>query len=99
MLLPRVTVRGMVPQNVTEQLLVEGLQSQGGSVAYDTTFVAAEQQDDGVRVTVDHKGEPLTLSATFVVGCDGAHSAVRHLLHIPFEGAAYEASFMVPPTD
>jgi len=85
----------MVPQNVTEQLLVEGLQSQGGSVAYDTTFVAAEQQDDGVRVTVDHKGEPLTLSATFVVGCDGAHSAVRHLLHIPFEGAAYEASFML----
>jgi 2-polyprenyl-6-methoxyphenol hydroxylase-like FAD-dependent oxidoreductase len=85
----------MVPQNVTEQLLVEGLRRQGGGVAYDTTFVAAEQQDDGVRVTVDHKGEPLTLSATFVIGCDGAHSTVRHLLHIPFEGAAYEASFML----
>jgi 2-polyprenyl-6-methoxyphenol hydroxylase-like FAD-dependent oxidoreductase len=85
----------MVPQDVTEQLLVEALRRQGGGVAYDTTFVSAEQQDDGVRVTVDHKGEPSTLSASFVVGCDGAHSAVRHLLHIPFEGAEYEASFML----
>jgi 2-polyprenyl-6-methoxyphenol hydroxylase-like FAD-dependent oxidoreductase len=85
----------MVPQNVTESLLVQELQRQGAGVEYETTFVAAEQQDDGVRVTVEHRGEPSTLSAAFVVGCDGAHSAVRHLLHLPFEGAEYEASFML----
>jgi 2-polyprenyl-6-methoxyphenol hydroxylase-like FAD-dependent oxidoreductase len=85
----------MVSQDVTEQLLVEALRRQGGSVEYDTTFVAADQQDDGVSVTVDHKSEPLTLRASFVVGCDGAHSAVRHLLHIPFEGAAYDALFLL----
>jgi len=85
----------MVPQNVTESLLVQELQRQGASVEYETTFVAAEQQDDCVRVTVDHRGEPTTLSAAFVVGCDGAHSAVRHLLSLPFEGAEYEASFML----
>jgi 2-polyprenyl-6-methoxyphenol hydroxylase-like FAD-dependent oxidoreductase len=85
----------MVPQDVTEQLLVEALRRQGGGVEYDTTFVAADQQDDGVSVTVDHKGEPIKLRASFVVGCDGAHSAVRHLLHLPFEGAAYDASFML----
>jgi 2-polyprenyl-6-methoxyphenol hydroxylase-like FAD-dependent oxidoreductase len=85
----------MVPQDVTEKLLVEELRRKGGGVEYDTTFVSADQQDDGVRVTVDHKGEPITLRASFVVGCDGAHSAVRHLLHIPFEGAEYDASFML----
>jgi 2-polyprenyl-6-methoxyphenol hydroxylase-like FAD-dependent oxidoreductase len=85
----------MVPQNVTESLLVQELRRQGAGVEYETTFIAAEQQDDGVRVTVDHRGERTTLSAAFVVGCDGAHSAVRHLLNLPFEGAAYEASFML----
>src|SRR5215831_7773207 len=85
----------MVPQNVTESLLVQELQRKGAGVEYETTFVAAEQQDDCVRVTVDHRGAPTTLSAAFVVGCDGAHSAVRHLLHLPFEGAEYEASFML----
>jgi 2-polyprenyl-6-methoxyphenol hydroxylase-like FAD-dependent oxidoreductase len=85
----------MVPQDVTEKLLVEELRRKGGGVEYDTTFVSADQQDDGVRVTVDHKGEPITLRTSFVVGCDGAHSAVRHLLHIPFEGAEYDASFML----
>jgi hypothetical protein len=30
-----------------------------------------------------------------VVGCDGAHSAVRHLLNLSFEGAQYDDSFML----
>jgi len=28
--------------------------------------------------------------ARFLVGCDGAHSTVRHVLELPFEGAPYE---------
>ena len=30
-----------------------------------------------------------------MVGCDGAHSAVRHLLNLPFEGAEYDDLFML----
>jgi AhpD family alkylhydroperoxidase len=85
----------MVPQDVTEKLLLEELRRKGGDVEYETTFLSADQQDDRVSVTVDRKGEPTKLRASFVIGCDGAHSAVRHLLNIPFEGAAYEASFML----
>jgi 2-polyprenyl-6-methoxyphenol hydroxylase-like FAD-dependent oxidoreductase len=85
----------MVPQNVTESLLVQELQRQGGGVEYETTFVSADQQDDCVRVTVDHQGTPTKLSASFVVGCDGAHSTVRQTLNLPFAGAEYEASFML----
>ena len=85
----------MVPQNVTERLLVEQLQRTGGAVEYETTFVSADEQDDDVNVTMERNGEPIKLRASFVVGCDGAHSAVRHLLNLPFEGAEYDDSFML----
>lgn len=85
----------MVPQDVTEKLLVENLRRQGGAVEYETTFVSATQSDDCVRATLERKGERTEISAAYVVGCDGAHSAVRHLLNLPFEGAEYHASFML----
>jgi 2-polyprenyl-6-methoxyphenol hydroxylase-like FAD-dependent oxidoreductase len=85
----------MVPQDVTEKLLVEELGRKGGAVEYETTFVSAAEQDDCVSVALDRKGEPIKLTASFVVGCDGAHSAVRHLLNLPFEGAQYNDSFLL----
>jgi 2-polyprenyl-6-methoxyphenol hydroxylase-like FAD-dependent oxidoreductase len=85
----------MVPQNVTERLLVEELRRKGGDVEYETTFVSSYQQDDSVLVRADHQGEPISLRASFVVGCDGAHSAVRHWLNIPFAGGEYAALFLL----
>ena len=85
----------MVPQDVTEKLLVEHLRQTGGAVEYETTFVSAVEREDHVDVTLDRKGEPIQLTASFVVGCDGAHSAVRHLLNLPFEGAEYDDSFIL----
>jgi len=85
----------MVPQDVTEKLLVEELVRKGGAVEYQTTFVSAEERADGVRVTLEKHGRREDTSAAFVVGCDGAHSAVRHLLNLPFEGAQYEDSFLL----
>jgi len=85
----------MVPQNVTERLLVQELRRKGGSVEYDTKFVSAVQQDDAVTITVDHKGELRKLAASFVVGCDGAHSQVRHALNLPLEGGEYDSLFLL----
>ena len=86
----------MVPQDVTEEeLLVEQLQQKGGRVEYETTFVSAEEQDDCVIADVGPQRRSIQLRASFVVGCDGAHSAVRHLLNLPFEGAEYEDSFLL----
>jgi 2-polyprenyl-6-methoxyphenol hydroxylase-like FAD-dependent oxidoreductase len=85
----------MVPQNVTESILAEELGRRGGAVEYETTFVSAVMEGDSVSVTLDQKGKPVQLRASYVVGCDGAHSAVRHLLNLPFEGAEYEDSFML----
>src|SRR5215472_4352361 len=85
----------MVPQDVTERLLVEELRRKGGAVEYETTFISAVQHDGYVSATLDQKGKRFEITAAFVVGCDGAHSAVRHLLDLQFEGAQYHASFML----
>ncbi len=68
----------MVPQDVTEKFLVEELQRRGGHVEYETTFVSAVQHDGFVSATLERKGKSSDVTALFVVGCDGAHSAVRH---------------------
>jgi 2-polyprenyl-6-methoxyphenol hydroxylase-like FAD-dependent oxidoreductase len=85
----------MVPQDVTEKLLVEALRGRGGQVEYETSFASAEQEDGRVKATLEHHGQRFTVSAAFVVGCDGAHSAVRHLLNLPFEGAEYNDLFIL----
>src|SRR4029077_9492562 len=46
----------MVPQDVTERMLVEALGRKGGAVEYETTFVSAAQRDDCVSVMLDRKG-------------------------------------------
>jgi 2-polyprenyl-6-methoxyphenol hydroxylase-like FAD-dependent oxidoreductase len=91
----------MVPQNVTEQLLVEELRRKGGDVEYETAFVSAEPHGDGdsVSVTLESAGTTTQLRASFVVGCDGAHSTVRKILHLPLEGGEYKASFLLADVD
>ena len=85
----------MVPQDVTEKLLAEALLRRGRAVEYRTTFVSAEERGDSVRATLERDGRHFEVAAAFVVGCDGAHSAVRHLLNLPFEGAQYEDLFLL----
>lgn len=86
---------GMVPQDVTEKILVEELRRNGGAVEYDTTLASAVQHDGYVTATLDQKGERIEVTALFLVGCDGAHSLVRHLLDLSFDGSQYTASFML----
>jgi 2-polyprenyl-6-methoxyphenol hydroxylase-like FAD-dependent oxidoreductase len=89
----------MVPQDMTESLLVEALRRKGGTVEYETRFVGAVEREGYVGATLECKGEWREVTAAFVVGCDGAHSKVRHLLNLPFEGAPYDASFILADVD
>jgi len=85
----------MVPQDLTEKLLCEALRARAGHVDYRTTFVSTEPHDDCVVVTMDRAGSAETLRASFVVGCDGAHSSVRHALGVGFDGAEYADLFLL----
>src|SRR4029079_2496127 len=76
-------------------MLVEKRCRKDGCVEDETAFVSAAESDDHVSVTLAHNDQPLKLTTAFVVGCDGAHSAVRHLLKLPFAGAEYDDTFIL----
>jgi 2-polyprenyl-6-methoxyphenol hydroxylase-like FAD-dependent oxidoreductase len=60
-------------------------------------FVSLEQRDESVDVQLVDvvTGETAALHAAFVVGCDGAGSAVRRALDIPFDGKTLDYSLSI----
>jgi 2-polyprenyl-6-methoxyphenol hydroxylase-like FAD-dependent oxidoreductase len=85
----------MVPQDVTEKLLLEHLRSLGGDVEYETALASARQTRSGVEATLERRGVSAFVAAKYLVGCDGAHSTLRHVLGLPFEGGDYAEQFML----
>ena len=75
------------PQAHTEELLEEHLGRCGGSVLRGRRAVGLAQEADHVAVRVLRDGAEHTLRASFVVGCDGARSAVRQAAGIGFSGS------------
>lgn len=86
----------MLPQYELEQLLTEHLQSQHSAIEWQSELIGITQDEQGVEVVVRRgDGKIEQLRVCFVVGCDGAHSAVRHLLGLHFAGTTFEQSFAV----
>lgn len=75
-----------VSEEVTERVLTEYLEEQGGTVRRGHELVALEQRGERALATVAHDGGSEEVSAAWVVGCGGLHSPVRELTGIPFEG-------------
>jgi 2-polyprenyl-6-methoxyphenol hydroxylase-like FAD-dependent oxidoreductase len=79
-----------LPQNQTEQLLIEHLAGRGRTISWRTTLI-------GLSVTPTHAtaavrrsdGTHDTIWARWVVGADGARSPVRRALGIDFSGGTY----------
>jgi 3-(3-hydroxy-phenyl)propionate hydroxylase len=61
-------------------------------------LMALNQQPDHVDVQVTGPEGPQELRATFVVGTDGARSAVRSAMGVPFDGMTYPEKFLVVST-
>ena len=77
----------LIPQSMTEKLLEERLLQLGATVRRKTELVAFEQNQNEVQcVLLDAEGARETVGAKYLVGCDGAHSVVRHGLGLPFPG-------------
>ncbi|MFJ8884965.1 FAD-dependent monooxygenase [Streptomyces sp. NPDC102402] len=85
-----------LPQYETERLLEELLLRWGGQVERATALVSFEQDSDEVRAVLSlPSGSTEELTARYLVGCDGAHSAVRKGLGLSFEGAALPEEYML----
>ena len=84
------------PQSRTEKVLLEDLTRLGIEVERRTTVKTLEQDADGVTVVAqDGDGRERRLRSAYVIGADGAHSAVRKALGLTFAGARYPQTFML----
>lgn len=72
-----------LPQNETEEVLLEHLARRGVSVERDTRLLRLEQDEEGVSAHVVAPGGNETIRCSYLVGCDGAYSTVRHALDLP----------------
>lgn len=75
-----------IPQRRLEERLEDRLGELGGSVRRGHEVTDLAQDADQVVLTVRGPADQYQLSATYAVGCDGAHSLVRKLAGIGFPG-------------
>jgi 2-polyprenyl-6-methoxyphenol hydroxylase-like FAD-dependent oxidoreductase len=84
------------PQDRHERLLIARLEAQGVSVERPTELVGFEDRGDYVSAQIQKAdGSRETCEASFIVGCDGAHSTVRNVMGIAFPGGTYPQLFYV----
>jgi 2-polyprenyl-6-methoxyphenol hydroxylase-like FAD-dependent oxidoreductase len=83
-------------QDDNERILGAHLNTLGVSVQWNNELIGLDQQADHVTASLKRAdGTIFSVSARWVAGCDGAHSAVRKLTGIAFPGAPYEHVFFV----
>ena len=77
----------MIPQRDTERLLTEHLAALGVTVERQVELTAFTQESVGVTAKLRATdGREETFRTPWLIGCDGAHSAVRHGLRMDFQG-------------
>jgi 2-polyprenyl-6-methoxyphenol hydroxylase-like FAD-dependent oxidoreductase len=84
-----------IPQYATEAILRDELAMHGVRVQRGVGVSGFEQDADGVTATLTGQAGEQTVRAAYLVGADGAHSAVRKALGLMFEGAAFEEQYML----
>src|SRR5215472_9642556 len=85
-----------LPQSQTETLLRARVRELGGTIEQRAELVRLAERGDAVDVTLrDATGREIEVSAHYVVGCDGAHSRVRHQTGLPFEGQPYPQDWLL----
>jgi 2-polyprenyl-6-methoxyphenol hydroxylase-like FAD-dependent oxidoreductase len=85
-----------LPQDETERLLRARIAELGGVVEPRTELTSLAGGGDAVTAVVrGPSGEPQTITAGYVVGCDGAHSRVRRELGLTFHGHPYPQDWLL----
>jgi 2-polyprenyl-6-methoxyphenol hydroxylase-like FAD-dependent oxidoreductase len=78
----------MLPQSSTEQILEAHLGRLGVTVERNVELASFVDEGEGVSAVLRHAdGTEETAKASWLVGCDGAHSLIRHQLGLSFLGS------------
>lgn len=82
-------------QDQLSRVLVRQLAACGNvEIRYGTEVLGVAQDDDGVTVTVDTRGERGTVRGSWLIGTDGANSTVRKALGLGFDGITWPDRFV-----
>jgi 2-polyprenyl-6-methoxyphenol hydroxylase-like FAD-dependent oxidoreductase len=84
-----------IPQSETEALLNGHMESLGIKTEREVELISLTQEPE-LRATLRRAdGQTEEVSSRWLIGCDGAHSAVRKKTGTPFEGARVGISFFL----
>lgn len=86
-----------VPQNVTEQLLEQHLLDYPSvRVEYGWTFQSLDQDANSITAFFqDPHGNPRCERSVFLIGCDGAKSAVRDAIELSRRPKKFDSTFLM----
>jgi 2-polyprenyl-6-methoxyphenol hydroxylase-like FAD-dependent oxidoreductase len=98
----------MLAQHETERILEQRLERLGVQVLRNSELVGLSQNSSGAiaeiaRISSNEDGDEhlltprpdMKIEARFAVGCDGAHSMVRRMIGLEFQGHAYAGHFVL----
>lgn len=84
-----------LPQTETERIFIEFLEKQGVYIERQKELITFSQDMNGVQATIKNNITESSekIICDYIIGCDGAHSNIRHTLNLTFEGNAYPQIF------
>lgn len=83
---------------LSEALLDRIASQRNVSIRYGTTVSGLDQDDDKVTVRIEGCADRKTVTTRFLVGADGARSAVRNALGLQFDGETYPETTLLVTT-
>jgi 2-polyprenyl-6-methoxyphenol hydroxylase-like FAD-dependent oxidoreductase len=87
-------------QAETERILADRLTAAGVAIERGVALTGLEPLEGAVAAHLSHDdGRIETVTARYVVGCDGAHSTVRTAAGIGFRGSSYPQTFVLADVD
>jgi len=85
-------------QHLLTPILLDRLKKLHGQVRFGHRVRGVRQSDDGVDIEVETSEGQATIHGQYVIGADGAHSAVRESIGVDFEGVTYPDLYLVTNT-
>lgn len=78
----------LIPQSDVETRLIQALAERGVEVERQTSLKAFEARGETVQCVLEGPDGRQEIETPWLLGCDGAHSTVRHTLGLEFPGEA-----------
>lgn len=85
----------LIPQSVTENLLIEALGRHGIEIERQTRLTSFKQLGDGVEVTIESNEGSEESRVDWLLGCDGGHSTIRKGLGLEFPGESLDHLWLI----